>query len=99
MRRLRCTEDLGELFEQRSARVAGANLRMREDRAELREIRPQPGDVELVQGAESSVDGGSEGGGGARRTDDLGEQGIKFPRRRVTQIAACIDSHARPRWL
>ena len=89
--RLRGLDRLGE---QRRPRVAGAELGMRQDRAQLVAVGRHADDVELVERAPRAVDGGVEAARGAGLADQLGQQRIELRRRRQPDIAAGIDAHA-----
>ena len=89
--RLRGLDRLGE---QRRPRVAGAELGMRQDRAQLVAVGRHADDVELVERAARAVDGGVEAARGAGLADQLGQQRIELRRRRQPDIAAGIDAHA-----
>ena len=82
---------------QRRAGVAGTHPRVAENGAQHREVGGQTGDVELVECAQRPFDRGGERRGRIGRADDLGQQRIEVRGRRVSEVAARIDPHARPR--
>src|SRR6185369_10652679 len=86
---------LDRFGEQRRPRVAGAELRVSQDGAQLIAIGWHADDMKFIERAPRAVDGGVEAARGAGLADELGQQRIELRRRGEPDIAAGIDAHAR----
>ena len=92
-----CLWRVDGLGEQGGARIAGPEVGMRQDGAQLLGVGRHAHDVELVERAGEMIDRRVERARRARLADELGQQRIELRRRRQADVAAGIDPHARPR--